>query len=154
MNWDALGALAELAGAVGVIVSLLYLGVQIRIQNRESRLNSVSESIRHFNDVLSGIAHYPDLCSIWARGLGDFESLDPEERARFSAHVGRLFRVIEGLYGYHLEGRRRSVCSIETAHNYAERLTAATLTKRHGCCRLDGGQAKPPSCARGAALLR
>jgi hypothetical protein len=105
MNWDAIGALAELAGAFGVIVSLLYLGVQIRIQNRESRLNSVSESIRHFNDVLSGIAHDPDLCSIYVRGLSDFESLDPEERARFSAHVGRFFRVIEGLYEYHLEGR-------------------------------------------------
>ena len=105
MNWDALGAVAELAGAVGVIISLVYLGVQIRIQNRESRLNSVSESIRQFNDVLAGIAHNSELCSIWVRGLTDFEALDVEERARFSAHTGRVFRVIEGLFEYQLEGR-------------------------------------------------
>lgn len=29
MNWDALGALAELFGAVGVIGSLIYLGAQL-----------------------------------------------------------------------------------------------------------------------------
>jgi hypothetical protein len=30
MNWDAIGALAELAAAVGVIITLVYLAVQIR----------------------------------------------------------------------------------------------------------------------------
>ncbi len=30
MNWDAIGAIAELLGAVGVIASLVYLATQIR----------------------------------------------------------------------------------------------------------------------------
>ena len=30
MNWDAIGAIAELAGAIGVIASLIYLARQIR----------------------------------------------------------------------------------------------------------------------------
>ena len=30
MNWDAIGAIAELLGAVGVIASLVYLAGQIR----------------------------------------------------------------------------------------------------------------------------
>jgi hypothetical protein len=34
MNWDAIGAIAELLGAVGVIASLVYLATQIR-QSRE-----------------------------------------------------------------------------------------------------------------------
>ena len=34
MNWDAIGAIAELLGAIGVIASLVYLGSQIR-QSRE-----------------------------------------------------------------------------------------------------------------------
>jgi hypothetical protein len=29
MNWDAIGAVAELLGALGVIASLVYLGRQI-----------------------------------------------------------------------------------------------------------------------------
>jgi len=35
LNWEALGAVAELAGAVGVIASLFYLGSQLR-RNSES----------------------------------------------------------------------------------------------------------------------
>ncbi len=31
MNWDAIGAIAELLGAVGVIASLIYLATQIRL---------------------------------------------------------------------------------------------------------------------------
>ncbi len=34
MNWDAIGAIAELFGAVGVIASLVYLAVQIRQNTR------------------------------------------------------------------------------------------------------------------------
>ena len=34
MNWDAIGAIAELLGAIGVIASLIYLATQIR-QSRE-----------------------------------------------------------------------------------------------------------------------
>ncbi len=30
MNWDAIGAIAELLGAIGVIASLIYLATQIR----------------------------------------------------------------------------------------------------------------------------
>ncbi len=36
MNWDAIGAIAELLGAVGVIASLVYLATQIR-QNAPPR---------------------------------------------------------------------------------------------------------------------
>jgi hypothetical protein len=35
VNWGAIGAMGELVGALGVIVSLGYLGVQIR-QNAQS----------------------------------------------------------------------------------------------------------------------
>ena len=37
MNWDAIGAIAELLGAAGVVASLIYLGVQIRQNTRTER---------------------------------------------------------------------------------------------------------------------
>jgi hypothetical protein len=33
MNWETLGAFAELTGAAGVIGSLLYLAAQVRTSN-------------------------------------------------------------------------------------------------------------------------
>ena len=37
MNWDALSAIAELAGSLAVIVTLIYLAVQLRQQNDVTR---------------------------------------------------------------------------------------------------------------------
>jgi len=59
MNWDAIGAIAELLGAVGVIASLVYLATQIR-QSREQlsqtpramRADTYQQFYRGFNDDL------------------------------------------------------------------------------------------------------
>ena len=43
MNWDAIGAIGEVTGAVGVLVTLLYLAYQIRL-NSKLLQHSVQES--------------------------------------------------------------------------------------------------------------
>ena len=40
MNWEAIGAIAELLGAVGVIASLVYLATQIRHSREQMRENT------------------------------------------------------------------------------------------------------------------
>ncbi len=37
MNWDAIGAIAELLAAIGVIISLIFVGLQVRKGNAEAR---------------------------------------------------------------------------------------------------------------------
>ena len=105
MNWEAMGAFAELAGAIGVILSLLYLGAQIRNQNREHKLDSVNESTRQWSEFLGSQADNGELAEIWLKGVTDFESLTPLERLRFSSHAGRIVRVLEGLYVHKTERR-------------------------------------------------
>ena len=50
MNWDAIGAIAELLGAVAIVVTLIYLAAQIKYArlssidtNRESRVVGIRE---------------------------------------------------------------------------------------------------------------
>lgn len=52
MNWDAIGAIGELVGALAVIVTLVYLSVQIRgsreavaDSNRQSRAGAIQDMI-------------------------------------------------------------------------------------------------------------
>ena len=40
MNWDAIGAIAETLGAVGVIASLVYLAEQIRHSRAQMSQNT------------------------------------------------------------------------------------------------------------------
>ena len=41
MNWQALGAIGEVAGAIGVIVTLLYLSVQVRQNSKMMKANAI-----------------------------------------------------------------------------------------------------------------
>ena len=42
MNWEAIGVIAEVVGAVAVVVSLVYLAVQIRHQSRQAAAEVLS----------------------------------------------------------------------------------------------------------------
>src|SRR5207247_5703722 len=50
MNWDMISAVGQMLGAVGVIISIVYLAAQIRNQNKESRKSACSDEC--FNDAL------------------------------------------------------------------------------------------------------
>ena len=41
INWDAIGAIGDFAGSVGVFISLVYLAVQLRSSAAETRDASI-----------------------------------------------------------------------------------------------------------------
>ena len=105
MNWEAAGAIGEIVGALGVILSLVYLATQIRVQNRESRVAAVNEWTSQWNSFLVSFAENPNLSELWSRGVHDFTSLNPTEVVQFSSQCGRLFRVGESLFDQYRQGR-------------------------------------------------
>ncbi len=84
MNWDAISAVSELVGAVGVIASLLYLAVQVRGSTRASAVQAKLESTRLLNDFIDSLISNPELNDLWLRGLADLGSLSKAEYYRFS----------------------------------------------------------------------
>ena len=52
LNWEALGAIGELVGAVAVVASLAYLAVQIRQSTSQSRLNTTVIQASAFQQLL------------------------------------------------------------------------------------------------------
>ena len=86
MNWEAIGALAELAGAAGVVLTLIYLSVQLRqntraIQGSEVAYRSNLEMATNsrFFDLRRDLYSNPKLASIWTRGLVDPNALAKDE---------------------------------------------------------------------------
>ena len=51
MNWDALGALAEILGALAVIATLLYLGKQLSHAVNSSQSAATDRIIRGFDEI-------------------------------------------------------------------------------------------------------
>jgi hypothetical protein len=56
MNWAAIGAIGELIGATGVILSLLYVGIQLKQHTKEMRSTAHREGSRVFADANHDIA--------------------------------------------------------------------------------------------------
>lgn len=83
MNWDAVGALAELLGAIAVIASLVYLASQIRQNTRVQRRANLGDIATDLSASLRSAASAPELGSLVVRAYADLDTLDPVERYRF-----------------------------------------------------------------------
>jgi hypothetical protein len=100
MNWDAIGAIGEVAGATGVILSLLYLAIQIRGDAQAKRASTVHDQSNAYRDFLSTLATDEKLADIYLVGLREIDSLTEPELVRFSSALGFLFRVFDEAH-YH-----------------------------------------------------
>jgi len=93
MNWDAIGSIGEIVGALGVIFSLIYLATQIR-QNSAWLKSSVVESAGTRTGDLTGTVYSDaELSRIVRMGFTEEAlNLDPEEKNRFSLVMTRVMR--------------------------------------------------------------
>jgi len=104
MNWDVIGAIAEALGALGVIISLIYLATQIRAQNRESRIAALHELSVGVRGSISNFTN-GELARIFVRANDDYDSLEPSEQLQMIALVAEYLRVFEEAFIQHSEGR-------------------------------------------------
>jgi hypothetical protein len=104
MNWEMINAVAQLLGAVGVIISIIYLAAQIRNQNKESQRAAMNLLTTHWSDLNRTLVENPELAMIWLRGLRSFDELDGSSKVRFAAHLGRFLRFADNLYLAVLDG--------------------------------------------------
>jgi hypothetical protein len=51
MNWDAIGAIGEVLGAIAVVVTLIYLGVQIRQNTEREKMSQEFVANQYFNEL-------------------------------------------------------------------------------------------------------
>ena len=65
MNWEALGAIGELVGAIAVVGTLFYLGFQIRQSNKQQRLES-HRAMSELQIEVNRIFYRPEI----AQGIG------------------------------------------------------------------------------------
>jgi hypothetical protein len=104
MNWDAIGAVGEIAGATGVIISLIYLATQIKNQSRDARLTAVNNMTSQWNSFMGDMTTNTELARVWAKGVVDFDSLNPTERVMLSTHFSRILRITESMFHQHQGG--------------------------------------------------
>ena len=95
MNWDAIGAVGELLGALAVLITLFYLARQI-IQNteeiRSANYHGVTDS---FNELNLAVAKNPDLARVFRLGNEDYEKLSEDEQYQYGFFMHATFRILD-----------------------------------------------------------
>lgn len=95
MNWDALGAIGELVGAVAVVITLTYLAAQIR-QNTMSNRNLTLQTISNQNaDWLCLITQSSEVARIFRAGQQDLGNLKDEDLVRYGMLMTQFCRVFD-----------------------------------------------------------
>ena len=95
MNWDAIGAIAELLGALGVIITLIYLARQIVQANRIGRASVVRELQQRYHELYELVASDIGVAELAAK------LTDPDYRAQSEVEEQRLQNLagmVAGMY--------------------------------------------------------
>jgi hypothetical protein len=101
MYWEAISAVAELAGALGVIASLIYLARQIRQSNASDRMNTTLNLQSSYNEVGSLFLRDAETMS---KGFAGLATLTDEEGAKFSVFFHLYFGHVELVHSYEKQG--------------------------------------------------
>ena len=91
MTLEDFGNIGDLLGGIGVVVTLLYLAMQIRQNTKQLKADSMAARTIAIESTTAEIGRWigevvenRDLAELWSRGLVNFDQLDETDRLRFN----------------------------------------------------------------------
>ena len=94
MNWDAIAAIAEVAGVVGIIVSIVYLGMQVRHSNQVAEDASFKSTFGLGSTVYLKMIESENV-DVIMNGLLSYDDLKGREKMIFDNVMTCWFGVAE-----------------------------------------------------------
>jgi hypothetical protein len=103
MNWDAIGSVGELIGAIAVVITLVFLTVQLKQNTRSIRASTRSQHTEAVSNSLATLQNQ-NFASVMITGMNDPESLSAVDKLRFGSYLLRLLRGWEDAYFHWRDG--------------------------------------------------
>ena len=105
MNWEAIGAVGEIPGASGVVITLLYLATQIRQSTRQARAGAYQTLTDTGAAIIQMIVQDKEMAHLWYMGLnGELCNAEPAEWTRFQLALGSWLEAMESIFMQHRLG--------------------------------------------------
>ena len=106
-----MGILAELIASAAVVISLIYLAIQIRQSTKATRAGTSSYINDALARIMGAIRSDGEFADIWLRGCRSLESLDEVEQVRFKSHLLEMLDLAE--YVHQIEKQQLSGTHID-----------------------------------------
>jgi hypothetical protein len=105
MNWEAIQAIAELSAAVGVLLSLIYLGLQVRQNTAALQAGTVARTSELMQRTRIRLWGDADAARIWDPAMSGTEVEDKTSQFRIRHLMVSLARDHEAVFYQHLTGQ-------------------------------------------------
>ena len=104
MSWEAINAVSQLVSSVAVVLSVLYLGIQVHRSTRVAKLATQDAAATALRDVTKPLMENAELERIWRIGLEDISALYTEDRARFFHAAYQFLKAFETIHFHYVYG--------------------------------------------------
>jgi hypothetical protein len=103
INWDALGAIGDFLGSIGVLISLVYLAMQTRASAAETR-DATIQSVMQLAIQFRAESYSGDLAAIRLKAAMN-EKMTPLESLQFEGYLSALFELNELVFVQYQKGK-------------------------------------------------
>ncbi len=101
LDWGAIG---ELIGGIAIIVSLIYVGAQIKQNTKATKVSTSHAFLNLHCAIVSQISAEKEFRDIYWRGLKGLSNLQGSESAAFAGWAIQTFRIWEAFWYQWQEG--------------------------------------------------
>lgn len=104
MNWEALGAIGELIGALAVLITLVYVALQIRQNTAALRSAATQGAHDQVADLYRTLSTDAELAMIFARGCSNPDELSDTETAKYFALLMQVLFYVQNWHSQTSDG--------------------------------------------------
>lgn len=104
MTLNELGNIGEFVSSIGVIVSLIYLALQVRKNTETERTSTYQSVVSDFGSLNRAMASTPELSYLFVKAMENFGELSSDEKARISQLFFAAFHYFENMFYQNQKG--------------------------------------------------
>ena len=99
MNWDALGAIGELIGAGAVVLTLIYLSLQMKLSTKQQKIESQRAISEEFNRIMT-IYYDIEKAGMIIRAQNEWTDATAQEQLVFVIWMIQYSNHMQTLYSF------------------------------------------------------
>ena len=101
MNWDAIGSIGEVVGAIATLGTLIYIAVQIRQSSDLMKRQAFDSIATRFSSWGSKLREHPDTASLYIKGGQSFDDLSGSEKEQYNWMLFEYLVISETAIEHH-----------------------------------------------------
>ncbi|MBT8145885.1 MAG: hypothetical protein KJN90_03480 [Gammaproteobacteria bacterium] len=101
MNWEAIGAIGEIVGALAIVATLLYLAQQTKANAAALRANAAWDAEKVFADINHSIAKDPEFTALLDRAIMPNASEDDFSKTELSQVHYQIRSTLQNMQAQH-----------------------------------------------------